>query len=95
MRISSLQSMKDHSASLVKISLSAVEKAGDTAFNHLNYSLLDFCFINLVAISVADEYRCFAYVAHNYHHKKARSELRAEKHIALIATKQLPSISRM
>ena len=87
--------MKNHGAGFVKVSLSSVEKTGDTAFYRLYYCQLDYRFIDFIAISVADEYRRFIFLNHFLHHKKSTQRVRAEKHNALVATKQLPSISRM
>ena len=80
--VTCLQSVKNQCTGFIKVSLTSVEKTGDTAFYRLYYCLLDYRFIDFIAISVADEHRRFIFLDHFSHHKKSTQRVRAEKHIA-------------
>ena len=80
--VTTFQVVKNQSTGFIKVSLSSVKKTRDSAFYCFYYCCFDFCFINPVAISIADEYRRFIFLDHFSHHKKSTQRVRAEKHIA-------------
>ena len=90
--VTTFQVVKNQCTGFIKVSLTSVEKTGDTAFYRLYYCLLDYRFIDFIAISVADEYRRFIFLDHFYTIKKARIEC-VPKNTLLDCGEQLSTIT--
>ena len=70
--------MDDYGASLIKISLTAVEKYLDTVLYRVNDRLFNIRLLNLVTITVANEKGGFIFICHDTGEIKKRSNIQDE-----------------